>query len=73
MKPDRKEIASSVLKNPSSYKVCAVCGSIVDRAVEICPDCFAYRFIEDEQVVSDQALDLAVQPQTAVSHLDLED
>lgn len=73
MKQDRKEMANSVLKDPSAYKVCAVCGAIVDRAVETCPDCFAYRFIEDEQVVADKALDLAVRPQTAVSHLDWED
>lgn len=66
-------MANAVLKDLSAYKVCAVCGAIVDRSSETCPDCLAYRFIEDENAVSDKALDLAVKPQTALSHLDLEE
>lgn len=66
-------MANAVLKDPSAYKLCAVCGAIVDRTAEICPDCYAYRFVDDAGAVSDKALDLAVRPQTAISHLDLED
>lgn len=73
MKQDRKEIANTVLQDPSSYKVCAVCGAIVDREVGTCPDCYAYRFICDPAVVSDKAIDLAALPRTAIGHLDLED
>jgi hypothetical protein len=48
-----------------------VCGAIVDKAVDSCPDCLAYRFDDNAAHVADQALDMAVRPQTAVSHLDM--
>jgi len=69
--PDRKEMASAITSDPGSYKICMVCGSIVDKSAETCPDCFAYRFDNEEQHVVNAALDLATKPQTAVSHLDL--
>lgn len=69
--PDRKEIARTISSDPSSYKICLVCGSIVDKDEETCPDCFAYRFDTDEEHVENAALDLAIRPQAAVSHLDL--
>ncbi|MBR2125449.1 MAG: hypothetical protein IJ943_01795 [Akkermansia sp.] len=71
MKTDRREIATTVSNDPSSYKLCAVCGSIVDKSVTNCPDCYAYRFDSDPSHVADAALDLAVKPQRAVSHFDL--
>lgn len=70
MEPDSKEIASTVMNDLESYKLCAVCGSIVDKSLSICPDCFAYRFDTDLGHVSDAALDLATKPRRTVSHLD---
>lgn len=69
--PDRKEMAKTISSDPGSYKICLVCGSIVDKTAETCPDCYAYRFDEDATHVANAALDLATKPQTAVSHLDL--
>lgn len=69
--PDRKEMANTIVNDPTSYKVCLVCGAIVDKAVDSCPDCLAYRFDENADHVADVALDMAVRPQTAVSHLDM--
>ena len=71
MTPDRKEMANTIVNDPTSYKVCMVCGAIVDKAVDSCPDCLAYRFDDNAAHVADQALDMAVRPQTAVSHLDM--
>lgn len=71
MTPDRREMATTIANDPSSYKLCAVCGAIVDKAATSCPDCYAYRFDADPGHVADAALDLAVKPQTAVSHFDL--
>lgn len=73
MKQDRREMANTVMNDPSSYKVCTVCGGVVDKTADICPDCCAYRFDTDSAHVSNVALDLATLPQTAVSHLDLLD
>lgn len=69
-RPNRKEMANTVINDPQSYKVCLVCHAIVDRDVVSCPDCYAYRFISDPQSVADQAIDLGAKEQTAVSHLD---
>lgn len=71
MKADRKEMAVTITNDPTSYKLCTVCGAIVDKSADTCPDCYAYRFDENPQAVADAALDLAIKPQTAVSHLDL--
>ncbi len=69
--PDRREMANTIVNDPSSYKICLVCGAIVDRSASSCPDCYAYRFDADPERVANKALDLAARPQTAVSHLDL--
>ena len=71
MKTNRLEIATTISNDPSSYKLCAVCGSIVDKTVTNCPDCYAYRFDVDATHVADAALDYAVKPQQTVSHFDL--
>ena len=71
MKSDRKELATTIANDPTSYKLCMVCGAIVDKTADTCPDCYAYRFDENSEAVSNAALDLAVKPKTAVSHLDL--
>lgn len=70
MRPDLKEIATTVAQDPTSYKLCLVCGAIVDKGAETCPDCMAYRFDEHPEHVSNRAIDLASRPRQAVTHLD---
>ena len=70
MKHDHKEMATTIANDPTSYKLCMVCGAIVDKTADTCPDCYAYRFDENSEAVSNAALDLAVKSKTAVSHLD---
>lgn len=71
MKPERREIATTIANDPTSYKLCAVCGAIIAKDAASCPDCYAYRFDEDPAHVEDAALDLATKPRMAVSHFDL--
>ena len=70
MRRDCKEIATTVVNDPANYKLCMVCGAIVDKASATCPDCLAYRFDADPAAVADRALDYAAHPQHAVSHHD---
>lgn len=70
MRRDCKEIATTVANDPGSYKLCAVCGAIVDKNADSCPDCAAYRFDEDEEHVVNAALDLGAHGSSAISHLD---
>ena len=39
MKQDYKEIATTVANDPASYKLCSVCGAVVDKQAPTCPDC----------------------------------
>ena len=70
MRQDYKEIATTVVNDPTSYKLCMVCGAIVDKNSATCPDCLAYRFDTNPSAVADRDLDLAARPQHAVSHHD---
>lgn len=70
MRRDCKEIATTVANDPTSYKLCAVCGAIVDKNADSCPDCSAYRFDEDAEHVANAALDLGAHGSSAISHLD---
>ena len=70
MRQDYKEIATTVVNDPMNYKLCVVCGAIVDKEAPTCPDCLAYRFDDSPSRVADAALDLASRPQHAVSHHD---
>ncbi|MDO4220704.1 MAG: hypothetical protein Q4C88_01105 [Akkermansia sp.] len=70
MQPDFKEIATTVANDPASYKLCAVCGAVVDRDAATCPDCTAYRFDTDPEHVLNRALDLGSKPRSSVTHLD---
>ena len=71
MRRDCKEMATTVANDPASYKICVVCGAIVDKAADSCPDCSAYRFDESPEAVSGRALDLGARGSSAVSHLDI--
>lgn len=44
--PDRATAAAKILAQPSEYKVCEGCGSIVLKKALLCPNCHAYRFDE---------------------------
>jgi hypothetical protein len=44
--PDRASAAAKILAQPSEYKVCEGCGSIVLKKALLCPNCHAYRFDE---------------------------
>ncbi len=70
MRRDCKEIATTVANDPAGYKLCEVCGAIVDKNADSCPDCSAYRFDENPERVVNAALDLGAHGSAAVSHLD---
>ncbi len=71
MRRDFREIATTVSNDPTGYKLCTVCGAIVDKNADSCPDCAAYRFDEDSEHVANAALDLGAKGSTAISHLDI--
>ncbi|MDO4411291.1 MAG: hypothetical protein Q4C05_08455 [Akkermansia sp.] len=71
MTPERIQKAQQVLANPRAYKVCEGCGSIVTKDIIVCPNCNAYRFDENENYVSDQAIVLASRNRTTVTPEDL--
>lgn len=70
MRPDLKEIATTVAQDPTAYKICLVCGGIVDKNADSCPDCLGYRFDDDTERVMNRAIDLGSRPHQAVTHLD---
>lgn len=68
---ERARRAQAIIANPSEYKVCEGCESIVRRRVANCPNCNGYRFDEDPQAVILQAKTLAARPQKTVRPEDL--
>ncbi len=68
MKKERKDIAKEILDHPQNFKICEVCGAVIPKSEDICPECYAYRFNEDEKEVCDRVIDLAGKPQKAVGH-----
>jgi hypothetical protein len=52
---DRAKRADQIIREPGSYKICFGCDSIVSSEVAICPNCHAYRFEEDKDLVIAQA------------------
>lgn len=73
MRPDYKEIATTVVHDPSAYKLCMVCGALVDKEADTCPDCMAYRFDENPEHVANRAIDIGSGNIRAVTHLDRQD
>lgn len=61
------ELLTSAIRNPSRYKLCEVCGNIVELEAEECIFCSAYRFECDPEHVSNAALDQATHPRTSVT------
>lgn len=70
MRRDYKEEATTILNDAASYKLCVVCGAIVDKEADSCPDCLAYRFDINPEHVMNQALELGANGSQAISHLD---
>jgi rRNA maturation endonuclease Nob1 len=68
---ERARKAAKIAEQPSLYKVCEGCESIVSREANTCPNCHGYRFDEDDQRVIDQARLLGSRPQTSVRPDDL--
>jgi len=68
----RQEIAQKIASEPSAYKVCEGCSSIVVRATDLCPNCHAYRFNDREEDVISQAKLLGSRPATSVTLSDLQ-
>ena len=52
---DRARQAAKIVKNPSQYKICQGCDSIVLMKVHTCPNCASYRFEEGAEAVVEQA------------------
>ncbi len=68
---ERAKRARRIVKNPTLYKVCFGCDSIVASKVNICPNCHAYRFECDEESVVTQARALSSREQNSVVAEDL--
>lgn len=69
--PSRAAAAAKIAANPSSYKVCEGCDSIVGVATAICPNCHSYRFDGSWERVVRQAKLLGSREQTSVTADDL--
>lgn len=55
---DRAARADKIVRDPSKYKICDGCDSIVLATASTCPSCHAYRFIDDRDSVIGQAKEL---------------
>ena len=67
----RLAIAVQIMLNPSKYKVCEGCGSILSIQTRICPNCHAYRYNYDSEYVIKQAESLVKSEQKSVTKDDL--
>jgi RNA polymerase subunit RPABC4/transcription elongation factor Spt4 len=61
---DRQRRAAIVLSNPTGFKVCEGCESIIRSEASFCPLCHAYRFNEDPKDVIEGAILIAMRPST---------
>ena len=68
---ERARQADKIVKNPSSYKICEGCDSIVVSKAATCPNCASYRFEEDLQKIVAQARILGRRQRTTVLASDL--
>ncbi len=69
--PNRAETAARIASNPTGYKVCEGCDSIVGSGTAICPNCHSYRFDSDAGRVILQARILGAREQRSVTADDL--
>jgi hypothetical protein len=69
---ERARQADKIVKNPSRYKICDGCESIVVTAAVTCPSCHSYRFDENTDAVTAQARRLALRERQSVLASDFE-
>ncbi len=69
--PNRAATAARIIANPSAYKVCEGCDSIVGADTALCPNCHSYRFEPSPERVILQAKVLGAREQTSVTAEDL--
>ncbi len=67
----RQATAAKIAANPTGYKVCEGCDSIVGSATTICPNCHSFRFDAAPDRVVSQAKLLGSRDQTSVTADDL--
>ena len=67
----RQAKAAKIAANPSGYKVCEGCDSIVGAGAVLCPNCHSYRFDASAERVIAQANALGSREQTSVTAGDL--
>jgi hypothetical protein len=69
--PNRAAAAAKIAANPSGYKVCEGCDSIVGHGAALCPNCHSYRFETSAEAVIRQARLLGAREQKSVTADDL--
>jgi len=69
--PGRAEAAARIAENPSGYKICEGCDSIIGSGTAICPNCHSFRFDNSHERVVMQAHILGAREQTSVTADDL--
>jgi hypothetical protein len=69
--PNRAATAAKIASNPTGYKVCEGCDSIVGIVAALCPNCHSYRFETAPERVIRQARILGAREQTSVTADDL--
>jgi hypothetical protein len=67
----RKEKAQKIAANPSAYKICEGCDSIVTLVSVTCPNCHSFRFDASAVRVVEQAVMLGSREQNSVTSSDL--
>lgn len=67
----RAASAAKIIANPTAYKICVACDSIVGSAVVLCPNCHGYRFEDSPDKVVEQARILGSREQRSVTASDL--
>jgi hypothetical protein len=69
--PSREQKAARIAANPSAYKVCEGCDSIVGAGAALCPNCHSFRFDASPERVTKQALFLGSREQSSVTAEDI--
>jgi RNA polymerase subunit RPABC4/transcription elongation factor Spt4 len=69
--PGRMAQAHRIAANPSAFKICEGCDSIVAASVAMCPNCHSYRFDAEAQRVVEQAMRIGAREQRSVTAEDL--
>jgi hypothetical protein len=69
--PSREQKAARIASNPSAYKVCEGCDSIVGVGAALCPNCHSFRFDVTAERVVKQAHFLGSREQNSVTAEDI--